>query len=97
LNSLTHFHLFSYSSITHDAELTTTLTGITRLVEHPIQVKPPWKLVPSKPVLLPFYLTKREQRKLRRQNRAQVLKERQEKIRLGLIKAPEPKGQYLNF
>ena len=48
-----------------------------------------------KPVLLPIHLTKHEQRKLRRQNRAEVLKEQQEKIRLGLIPAPEPKGQTL--
>lgn len=48
---------------------------------------------PHKPVLLPIHLTKHEQRKLRRQNRAEVLKEQQEKIRLGLIPAPEPKGK----
>ena len=47
---------------------------------------------PNKPVLLPIHLTKREQRKLRRQHRAEALKEQQEKIRLGLIPAPEPKG-----
>lgn len=47
---------------------------------------------PHKPILLPIHLTKHEQRKLRRQNRAEVMKEQQEKIRLGLIPAPEPKG-----
>jgi len=47
---------------------------------------------PNKPILLPIHLTKHEQRKLRRQNRAEVLKEQQEKIRLGLIPPPEPKG-----
>jgi U4/U6 small nuclear ribonucleoprotein PRP3 len=82
------------------------LTGITQLIEHPIQLKPPCKLEdyvknkcinfilaePTKPILFPIHLTKHEQRKLRRQNRAEVLKEQQEKIRLGLIPAPEPKG-----
>jgi U4/U6 small nuclear ribonucleoprotein PRP3 len=45
-----------------------------------------------KPILLPIHLTKHEQRKLRRQNRAEVLKEQQEKIRLGLMPPPEAKG-----
>ena len=48
---------------------------------------------PNKPVLLPIHLTKHEQRKLRRQNRAEVMKEQQEKIRLGLLPTPEPKGK----
>lgn len=51
---------------------------------------------PNKPVLLPIHLTKHEQRKLRRQNRAEVMKEQQEKIRLGLIPAPEPKGNQIS-
>ncbi len=51
---------------------------------------------PNKPVLLPIHLTKHEQRKLRRQNRAEVLKEQQEKIRLGLMPPPEPKGKNLS-
>ncbi len=83
MNSRVHFHLFSYSSITSDDKLTTTLTGITRLVEYPIQVKSLWELgEQNKPVLLPVSLTEHEQRKLGRQKRAEVLKERQEKIRL---------------
>jgi len=51
---------------------------------------------PNKAVLLPIHLTKHEQRKLRRQNRAEVLKEQQEKIRLGLMPPPEPKGNNLS-
>jgi U4/U6 small nuclear ribonucleoprotein PRP3 len=84
------------------------LTGITQLIEHPIQLKPPCKFCikkefnlnlifflvePNKPILLPIHLTKHEQRKLRRQNRAEVMKEQQEKIRLGLMPAPEAKGK----
>ena len=37
-------------------------------------------------------LTAKERKKLRRQNRAEALKEEQEKIRLGLALPPEPKG-----
>ncbi len=47
--------------------------------------------------MLPIHLTKHEQRKLRRQNRAEVQKEQQEKIRLGLIPAPEPKVKINNL
>ncbi|CAF4180883.1 unnamed protein product, partial [Rotaria magnacalcarata] len=79
----------NYSTITPDANILPMLTGITRLIEHPIQLKPPFEA--NKPVLLPIHLTKHEQRKLRRQNRAEVLKEQQEKIRLGLMPPPEPK------
>ena len=38
-------------------------------------------------------LTKKERKKLRRQTRMEVQKEQQEKIRLGLVAPPEPKGQ----
>jgi len=37
-------------------------------------------------------LTKDERKKLRRQNRTEAQKELQEKIRLGLMAPPEPKG-----
>ncbi|CAF0894597.1 unnamed protein product [Adineta steineri] len=85
----------NYSAITPDAKIPPMLTGITQLIEHPIQLKPPSE--PNKPVSLPIHLTKHEQRKLRRQNRAEVLKESQEKIRLGLIPAPEPKVKISNL
>jgi U4/U6 small nuclear ribonucleoprotein PRP3 len=103
------FSFISYSSITLDAKLVPMLTGITQLIEHSIQLKPPCKFCtknefnldltffvlvePNKPILLPIHLTKHEQRKLRRQNRAEVMKEQQEKIRLGLMPAPEAKGK----
>ncbi|CAF3717455.1 unnamed protein product [Rotaria sp. Silwood1] len=85
----------NYSVITPDANIPPMLTGITQLIEHPIQLKPPFE--PNKPVLLPIHLTKHEQRKLRRQNRAEVLKEQQEKIRLGLMPPPEPKVKISNM
>ncbi|CAH1398753.1 unnamed protein product [Nezara viridula] len=63
--------------------------AITHLIEHPIQMKAP--TVPSKPVYMPVFLTKKERKKLRRQNRRETWKEEQEKIRLGLVAPPEPK------
>lgn len=44
------------------------------------------------PVTLGVYLTKKEQKKLRRQTRREAQKELQEKVRLGLMPPPEPKG-----
>ena len=44
-------------------------------------------------VSIPIMLTKKERKKLRRQTRMEVQKEQQEKIRLGLVAPPEPKGQ----
>lgn len=40
---------------------------------------------------MPVFLTKKERKKLRRQNRRETWKEEQEKIRLGLEPPAEPK------
>lgn len=52
---------------------------------------------PIKPVYLPVFLTKKERKKLRRQNRREAWKEEQEKIRLGLVPPPEPKLRISNL
>uniref|UniRef100_A0A094ZW88 U4/U6 small nuclear ribonucleoprotein Prp3 n=1 Tax=Schistosoma haematobium TaxID=6185 RepID=A0A094ZW88_SCHHA len=62
---------------------------ITSLVEHPVKLKPPTDL--SKPPEIPLLLTKKERKKLRRQNRQEAQREKQEKVRLGLMPPPEPK------
>ena len=62
---------------------------ITNLVEHPLEVRCPND--PTKPSELQVYLTKKERKKLRRMNRRETWKEKQEKIRLGLEPPPEPK------
>ncbi|KAI1726776.1 pre-mRNA processing factor 3 (PRP3) domain-containing protein [Ditylenchus destructor] len=69
--------------------------AITELVEHPIQLKPPDE--PMQPQYLRACLTKKERKKLRRQNRREVLKEKMEKVRLGLEKPPEPKLKISNL
>jgi U4/U6 small nuclear ribonucleoprotein PRP3 len=48
--------------------------------------------VNDEPVKITVMLTKEERKKLRRQSRTEGQKELQEKIRLGLIPPPEPKG-----
>lgn len=50
-----------------------------------------------KPVYMPVFLTKKERKKLRRQNRREMWKEEQEKIRLGLEAPPEPKLRISNL
>ncbi|MFH4977112.1 hypothetical protein AB6A40_003821 [Gnathostoma spinigerum] len=69
--------------------------SISNLVEHPIQLKPPDE--PLHPQYLKVYLTSRERKKIRRQNRKEAQKEKTEKIRLGLEKAPEPKVKLSNL
>ncbi|XP_072250288.1 U4/U6 small nuclear ribonucleoprotein Prp3 isoform X2 [Leuresthes tenuis] len=71
------------------------LFGVTNLVEHPAQMSPP--VDTDKPVTLGVYLTKREQKKLRRQTRREAQKEVQEKVRLGLMPPPEPKVRISNL
>ncbi|XP_015127045.1 U4/U6 small nuclear ribonucleoprotein Prp3 isoform X2 [Diachasma alloeum] len=68
---------------------------ITNLVEHPTQIRPPTD--PLKPAYMPVFLTKKERKKLRRQNRREAWKEEQEKIRLGLEPPPEPKLRISNL
>ncbi|XP_008430962.1 U4/U6 small nuclear ribonucleoprotein Prp3 isoform X2 [Poecilia reticulata] len=68
---------------------------VTNLVEHPAQISPP--VDTDKPVTLGVYLTKREQKKLRRQTRREAQKEVQEKVRLGLMPPPEPKVRISNL
>ncbi|KAJ8383772.1 hypothetical protein AAFF_G00214590 [Aldrovandia affinis] len=73
----------------------TELFGVTSLVEHPAQMSPP--VDTDKPVTLGVYLTKKEQKKLRRQTRREGQKELQEKVRLGLMPPPEPKVRISNL
>ncbi|KAL8355460.1 hypothetical protein RB601_000996 [Gaeumannomyces tritici] len=60
---------------------------VTNLVQHPVALEPPQdKNIPAPK---PMYLTTQENKKLRRQRRAADLKEKQAKVRLGLL-PPEP-------
>ncbi|BFZ13608.1 hypothetical protein BsWGS_16647 [Bradybaena similaris] len=71
------------------------LEGITNLVEHPTQIAPPVK--PKEDTAIPVFLTSKERKKLRRQNRREAEKEIQEKIRLGLAPPLEPKVRMANL
>ena len=68
--------------------------AITNLVEHPIQLKP---LEAGGNVQIPVFLTKKEQKKLRRQNRREAWKEKQDKIRLGILQPDSAKVKISNM
>ncbi|KAJ3299257.1 hypothetical protein HK104_009560 [Borealophlyctis nickersoniae] len=68
---------------------------ITNLVQHPVPIQPPAEAAPPKPK--PLMLTKKERKKLRRQRRQEAMKEKQDKIRLGLLPPEQPKVKISNL
>jgi hypothetical protein len=94
MKPLVVMHSFGTMSVTDLQQFNYALSPmICALIEHPIQLRPPDE--PLEPKYLRVYLTKKEQKKLRRQNRKERLKEITEKIRLGLEPAPEAKCKRL--
>ncbi|CAG0915934.1 unnamed protein product [Notodromas monacha] len=79
----------SYGETEEEVKANVNETRITNLIEHPTHVSNPGEA--NDDGVLPVFLTKKEQKKKRRQNRRETWKEKQEKIRLGLEPAPEPK------
>ncbi|CAL8125507.1 unnamed protein product [Orchesella dallaii] len=69
--------------------------AVTNLIEHPTQLRCPTD--PHEPVFMPVFLTKKERKKLRRQNRRETWKDKQERIRLGLDAAPAAKVRISNL
>ncbi|CAG9823250.1 unnamed protein product [Phaedon cochleariae] len=78
-----------------DEKIAIKESSINTLVEHPTQMRCPTD--PIKAVYMPVFLTQKERKKLRRQNRREAWKEEQEKIRLGLEPPPEPKLRISNL
>jgi U4/U6 small nuclear ribonucleoprotein PRP3 len=68
---------------------------ITNLVQHPVPIEPPGEGPPPPP--RPLMLTKKEQKKMRRQNRLETQREKQDKIRLGLLPPEQPRITKSNF
>ncbi|KAL7691600.1 putative U4/U6 small nuclear ribonucleoprotein Prp3 [Plasmopara halstedii] len=70
--------------------------GTAHVVEHPARLN----LIvrhDNTPVAVPLMLTASERKKIRRQNRADREKEKQDKIALGLLPPPEPKVKLSNM
>jgi len=68
--------------------------AITNLIEHPIQMKP---MESTAAVEVQVFLTKKEMKKMRRQKRREAWKEKQDKIRLGLVQPDEAKVKMSNL
>ena len=48
-------------------------------------------------MVIPFYLTAKDKRKLKRKKKLAKEKEKQDKVSLGLVKAPPPRVTLKNF
>jgi U4/U6 small nuclear ribonucleoprotein PRP3 len=68
---------------------------VTMYVQHPVQLKNEFIEKQNK-VTMPTLLTKKEKKKLRRLRRLEKEKDKQEKMKLGLIKPDPPKLKYSN-
>ena len=68
---------------------------ITSYIQHPVPVEAPWvRLIPAPK---PLFLTKQEQKRLRKNRRMLVMKEKQDRVKLGLDAAPKPKVKLKNL
>jgi U4/U6 small nuclear ribonucleoprotein PRP3 len=85
----------SYTDIDSNRVNLSDQAGLTNYIHHPVSIKSSstTSTLPAKPMML----TKREQKKLRRQRRAHDLAEKREKIRLGLLPPEEPKVKLSNL
>ncbi|TDH64975.1 hypothetical protein CCR75_008055 [Bremia lactucae] len=78
------------------ADMKLKYCGTAHVVEHPARLNLIVKQN-SMPVGVPLMLTAAERKKIRRQNRADREKEKQDKIALGLLPPPEPKVKLSNM
>ncbi|KAG0329398.1 hypothetical protein BGZ99_002109 [Dissophora globulifera] len=80
------------------ARIETEDSLITHYIQHPVAIDPPNEAAHAaggKP--RPLMLTTKERKKLRRQRRKELLKEKQDKIRLGLLPPDAPKVKLANM
>jgi len=78
------------------ADMKLKFSSTFHVVEHPARLSVIVKK-DDQPVALPLMLTAAERKKIRRQNRAEREKEKQDKITLGLLPPPEPKVKLSNM
>lgn len=71
------------------------LGPINFYVQHPVQIAAPWEK--RKVEIRPLMLTKKEAKKMRKQRRMADLKDRQDRVRMGLIPPDAPKGMSPDF
>ncbi|KAG0239538.1 pre-mRNA processing factor 3-domain-containing protein [Mortierella sp. GBAus27b] len=89
----------TYEDITNgNAKIDTEDSLITHYIQHPVPIEPPneaARAANAKP--RPLMLTTKERKKLRRQRRRELLKEKQDKVRLGLLPPDAPKVKLANM
>ncbi|KAG0234097.1 hypothetical protein BGW41_001234 [Actinomortierella wolfii] len=89
----------SYQDVENgQAKIETEDSLVTIFVQHPVPIEPPNELThreAAKP--RPLMLTTKERKKLRRQRRAEIQKDKQDKIRLGLLPPDPPKVKLSNM
>ena len=68
------------------------LSNVGTLIQHPIPIPAPGDKFQKE--LKPLFLTKKEQKKLRRNRRAEELQDQQDRIRMGLAPPPPDKGGF---
>lgn len=88
------YHDLDDEKITIDPTQLTSL--VTSYVHHPVVIKPPNGDQQNIPVRA-LMLTKKERKKLRRQRRLEAQKDKQDKIRLGLLPPDPPKVKISNL
>ncbi|KAI0044786.1 PRP3-domain-containing protein [Auriscalpium vulgare] len=82
---------FSHSLL----NIRTPSSPITIYVQHPIPIAPPGEK--NKPAPKPLMLTKKEQKKMRKQRRQAELQDKRDRIRMGLIPPDAPKVRLANL
>ncbi|KAK9462881.1 pre-mRNA processing factor 3-domain-containing protein [Lipomyces oligophaga] len=88
----------SYEDVSSDPskiKIDTSDSVISIYIQHPIPIAPPWDS--KTPMPRPPYLTKREMKRIRKSERAERHKDKQDRIRLGLDPAPAPKVKLSNL
>ncbi|VEU19916.1 DEKNAAC100515 [Brettanomyces naardenensis] len=68
---------------------------ITSYIQHPVTIPAPWEK--NLPLPKPLFLTKKETKRLRKNERLISMRERQDKIKLGLEPAPPPRIKLKNL
>lgn len=78
-----------------DVEMENDPNGITDLILHPIIISAPWEKFQSQEIKA--FMTKKEIKRKRKLTRAEIHKEQQQRIQLGLDPAPKPKVKLSNL
>ncbi len=69
---------------------------ITHYIQHPVPLKNE-QVEQNKAVVVPFFLTEQEKKKLRKKKRLEKERDRQEKVSLGLMPAPKARVTMSNY